>query len=157
MKRTGDIALLVERAEDDAKLRRTRPQQPDEQERRYVFNGDQRQPVAGYAVRPNRRAIRRRRSTFSIILILFAASGAIVLYISNIVAVNRLTHEVNNLQVQHARLVQANQVLKAEIGRKSALERVGTIATEQLGLQFEKDPPEWLEVDQERVRSITEQ
>jgi len=157
MKRTGDITLLVERAETDAKLRRTRPQQPEEQERRYVFNGDHRQPVAGYAVRPNRRAIRRRRSTFSIILILFAASSAIVLYISNIVAVNRLTHEVNSLQMEYTKLVQASDVLKAEIGRKSALERIGTIATGQLGLRFAKDPPEWFEVDQERVRSITEQ
>jgi cell division protein FtsL len=156
MKSANGIDLLVQRAEEDAKLRRAPADRRIEQERRYVFNGDPQRSVAGYAVRTNRRAVRRRRSTFSLILILFAAGAAIVLYISNILAVNRLAHEVNGLQTRYDKLVQANQVLKAEIDRKSALDRVGGIATEQLGLRFARTPPEALEVDEERVRELTE-
>ncbi len=158
MKRSADIDLLVERAEEDASRRRTRPAAvpAPEPERRYVYNGDPQRSTAGYAVRTNRRAIRRRRSTFGIILTLAAAAVAIVLYIGNIVAVNRLAHDVEALRTQWNSLVQNNQVLEAQISRQSALERVSTIATEQLGLRVPKDPPQFFDVDEERVADMTD-
>jgi cell division protein FtsB len=161
MKRTSDIDQMVERAEEDAGLRRKRPHPsqpppPQEPERRYVFNGDPQRSTAGYAIRTNRRAVRRRRSTFGIIVTLFAAGVAIVLYISNIIAVNRLAHEVESLRDRYNVIVQANQVLEAEIDKKSALERVSAIATGQLGLREAKDPPQYFDVDDDRVKSINE-
>ena len=160
MKRNSEIDLLVERAEEDAGLRRKRPQPlpppPPEPERRYVFNGDPQRSTAGYAVRTNRRAVHRRRSTFSIIVTLFAAGVAIVLYISNIIAVNRLAHDVEALRAAYNTIVQVNQVLQADIDKKSALERISAIATGQIGLREAKDPPQFFDVDEDRVKSITE-
>jgi cell division protein FtsL len=156
MKRSGDIDLMVERAEEDAGLRKKRPPPGREKERRYVFNGDPQRTTAGYAIRTNRRAVKRRRSTFSIILTLFAAGTAVVLYINNIMAVNRLAHEIDRLRTQYSAVTQANQVLQADIDKKSALERVSAIATEQLGLRNPSTPPQMFDVDEERVNSITE-
>jgi|WetSurMetagenome_2_1015567.scaffolds.fasta_scaffold09847_2 hypothetical protein len=160
MKRSGEVDQLVARAEEDAGLRRKRPrkrQEPEqEQERRYVFNGDPQRTTAGYAIRTNRRAVKRRRSTFSIILVLFAAGTAIVLYISNIVAVNRLAHEIEELRTRYSSVTQANEILEADIDKKSALERVSAIAIQQLGLQHPKEPPQMFDVDDDRVRSIIE-
>lgn len=156
MKRSGDIDLMVERAEEDAGLRKTRPQPGQEREHRYVFNGDPQRTTAGYAIRTNRRAVKRRRSTFSIVLSLFAAGTAIVLYINNIMAVNRLAHEIDRLRTQYNTVTQANQILQADIDKKSALERVSAIATEQLGLRNPSTPPQMFDVDEDRVSSITE-
>jgi hypothetical protein len=156
MKRNSDIDLMVERAVEDAGSRRKQPRPPQEPERRYVFNGDPQRTTAGYAVRTNRRAVRRRRSTFGIILSLFAAGVAIVLYINNIVAVNRLAHEVNDLQTRLNTLTQNNEILEADIHRKSARERVSTIATEQIGLRVPKDPPQFFDVDEDRVNGIAQ-
>jgi len=75
---------------------------------------------------------------------------AIVLYISNIIAVNRLAVEVNDLQQKYDAILNENEILRAEINRRSSLERIGRIATEQLGLQHPKEQPQWLEVDQRR-------
>jgi cell division protein FtsL len=78
---------------------------------------------------------------------LFLAAVAIVLYISNIITVNRLVVEVGELEQKHAAVVNSNEILRAEINRRSSLERIGRIATEQLGLQHPKQQPHVLEVD----------
>ncbi len=151
MRKNEDTDLLVERARDAAPVRPP----VAEKERRYVFNGDPQARIAGYAVRPNRRAIRRTRSTFNIIVVLFGIGVVIVLYVSNILAVNQLAHEVNTLQTRYAKLVNANQLLSAELDRKSTLDRIGKIAAEQLGLKYAKEQPAWLEVDEDELRRIT--
>lgn len=142
----GDVGELLSRARSEGAT-------PRELERRHIYNGDPQAHVAGYAVRANRKAVRRTRSTFNMILALFAGGVAIVLYISNILAVNTLVREVNQLQAQYEKIASANQMLRAEIDSKSGLERIGKVATD-LGLRYPKDQPVWFDVDEERLDEI---
>ena len=56
-----------------------------EHDRRYIYNGTPAGERPSYAVRSNKRGIRRKFSTFNIILLLFGFGGGSVLYISNII------------------------------------------------------------------------
>jgi cell division protein FtsL len=84
---------------------------------------------------------------------LFLAAVGIILYISNIIAVNRLVVEVNDLQQKYAAVMNENEILRAEVNRRASLERIGKIATEKLGLQHPKEQPQTLEVDESLVES----
>ncbi len=98
------------------------------------------------------RAPKRRSSTFNSMIFLFFAALAIILYISNIIAVNRLVVEVSELQQKYEAVKNGNEILLAEINRRSSLERIGKIAIEQLGLRHPKEQPQWLEVDQKLMK-----
>ena len=102
----------------------------------------------------NRKFAKRKISTFNIILLLFGAAAVIVLYISNIIAVDRLMMEINRLQQQHARILSEQEILKAEVNRLSSLERINRKAAEELGLVNPKEPPVWIDVDREKIREI---
>jgi cell division protein FtsL len=96
---------------------------------------------------------KRRSSTFNTMAALFLAAVAIVLYISNIIAVNRLAVEVNDLQQKYAAVMNGNEILRAEVNRRSSLERIGKIAVEQLGLQHPKQQPQELDVDEQLLKN----
>ena len=132
-------------------------ERPVEQDRRFIYNGDPQAVTPGYAIRPNRRAIRRRRSTFNIIATLFGLAVGIILYIGNILAVNRLAMEIHELEKAYGKINSANEALRADINRKSAWDRIGKIATGDLGLVYPKDPPQRLEVDEALIEEISEQ
>ena len=152
--RTRDMEMLLEQAADSQATEKMR------REKRYIYNGEKPGSAGstpGYAMRPNRRAIRRRVSTFNIILILFAAAVSAVLYISNFLAVNQLALDVNRMEVRYQEIENSNAALRAELNRKSALEHIGVIATERLGLQPPKEQPIWFEVDPEKLENVTAQ
>jgi hypothetical protein len=46
-------------------------------------------------------------------------------------------------------------VLKAEIARKSSLDRISLMAKEEVGLTNPKEPPIWFEVDQDKIDELT--
>jgi cell division protein FtsL len=125
-----------------------------ERERRYVFGGDPQSSVAGYAIRPNKRGLRRKRSTFNIIVALFGSAVAIVLYIGNIIAVNQLALDVDQLQAQYDKIVNANEALRAEINRKSGPERIGRIAAEELHLRSPSEQPAWFDIDTDKLEEL---
>jgi cell division protein FtsL len=113
------------------------------------------QTHAGAIVTPkNRRITQRKISTFSIILMLLGAAAAIVLYISNIIAVDRLHAEINSLQTQHQKIVSEQEILRAEVNRLASLERINRKAEEELGLVNPKDPPVWITADGEKIREV---
>ncbi len=87
---------------------------------------------------------------------LLGAAIAIVLYISNIIAVNQLMNEVNSLETQHRRILMEQEILKAQINKMASLERVQEIAEKDLGLKTPQEPPVWLNVDRARVKEIEE-
>jgi cell division protein FtsB len=122
-------------------------------EKRYIYNGDTRPFPPGYAVSQGRRAGRRKFSTFNIILTLFCAGIAIVLYVNNILTINKLAADVNRLQAKYNAVLNANAALRAEVSRKAAWERISRIATDQLGLVSPKEPPTALEVEGDAVSS----
>ena len=129
------------------------PQKPSSgfAERRYVYNGDTPSHEAEFAPRSNKRVKARKRSPFNIIAMLFTISLLIVFYVWNKIAVNRLVVEVSDLQNQQQKILNANEFLRAEINKKSGLERIAVIATRQLHLVYPKEQPIWFEADQERI------
>ncbi len=143
----GELGELLDRASVDAG-------QPRERERRYIFNGDSRQAVAGYSMPPNKRGIRRKVSTFNMILVLFGFGIAIVLYINNIIVVNQLAADIDRLQKTYAAMQSSNAALQAEVNKKSSMDRIGTIATQQLGLQPAREQPRWFDIDEQKLEEL---
>lgn len=126
---------------------------------RYIYNGnvvsEPQNVVLDSTRKTNKRAIRRKHSTFNIVSGLFFLAATSLLYTGNVIAVNQLMKEVNDLNVRYNAIMSNNEVLKAEIARKSSLDRIGTMAKEELGLTNPKEPPVWFEVDQDKVDELT--
>ena len=152
MARRGEDGIdeMLARAQEDAPSAGKRPGR----DKRYIYNGDTRTSVGGYAVRPNKRGVRKRISTFTIILSLFGFGIAIVLYVNNIITVNQLAYEVDQLQAKYNVLLNVNASLQAEVNRKSAWERIGATATQQLGLHYPTEQPQWFSIDREKLDQL---
>ncbi len=152
-KSADGVAPLLRRAERDA---RSAQAAVSSAERRYIYSGDPQDKIPGYAIRPRNTKAGgpRKRSTFNIVAALFLVAIVSVAYVSNILAVNQLTVEVNRLEQQYDKIENANKVLKAEINRRSAWERIGNVATQQLGLLYPKERPEQLEIDASRLEKF---
>ena len=116
-------------------------------ERRYVYNGGSVPPVSDNVQRGNRPVKRRKRSPFNIVIVLFAVSILIVFYVWNKITVNRLVIEVNEQQLQYQKILYTNELMRADINKKSNLERISKIATGQLGLTYPKEQPIWFRAD----------
>ncbi|MEX2115362.1 MAG: FtsL-like putative cell division protein [Bacteroidota bacterium] len=101
----------------------------------------------------NRKTVHRKVSPFSIMIMLIVAAVGIVLYISNIIAVNQLLNDVNALETEHRQILMEQEILRAQINRLASLERIQEKA-EELGLKSLREPPVWLNVDPERIRGI---
>ena len=112
--------------------------------------------IDGFVLRPTRSLPKKRQkvSTFNIIAALFILAAGVVLYVSNVIAVNRLSMEINALQLRYGQILNENEILKAEYNRKSALDRIGKIAVEELGLQHPKDTPLWLKIEDKKLENI---
>ena len=132
---------------------------PTVSEGRYIYNGNVlSQPHAAgrnIAEKANRKAVQRKHSTFNIVGGLFLLAAISLLYTGNVIAVNQLMKEVNDLTNKYNALVSNNEVLKAEIARKSSLDRISTMAKDELGLTNPKEPPVWFEVDQDKIEELT--
>ncbi len=159
--RDADADLLLKRAE------------ADKRERRYIYSGDSggsgnvrttgTTRYAGNArtaaptvppARSNRRVIRRRISTTNVMLVIFAVGVAIVLYVNNIITVNRLAHDVNELQQTYDRLRSSNAALQADVNRKSAMERIGDVASKDLGLRHPAEKPVEFPIDEDALEAL---
>jgi cell division protein FtsB len=106
----------------------------------------------GYAFRYGPGKPRRKKlSTFNVIVFLLGFAVALVLYISNIIAVNGLVKEINQLEREYERVRNANEILRAELNNRTGLERIGSIAGERLGLSIPAEPPRWISIDKNEV------
>jgi cell division protein FtsL len=130
---------------------------PELTERRYVYNGQAGAPHPENAVRGNRPVKRRKQSPFNIIAVVVTVSLLIVFYVWNKITVNQLVWEVNDLQTQHQKILAANEILRAEINKKSTLERIVKVATEQMSMIAPKEQPHLFEVDQELLDRVVEE
>ena len=134
------------------------PASPELSERRYIYNGEISPPAGGaseISPRGNRPVKKRKRSAFNIIAALVFVSLLIVFYVWNKITVNQLVIDVNDLENQYEKLTSMNEILRADINRKSSLERIATLAT-QIGLTYPKEQPVWFEInknDLERLQS----
>ncbi len=128
-------------------------------EPRYVYSGGESaaspETLETIGSRGNRPVKRRRRSPFTIISIIAIGSLLSVFYVWNKITVDRLAVEVNDLQTQYEKILGANEILKAEINKKSSLERIGKAAT-QAGLIYPKDQPVWFTVSEDKLTRAQE-
>lgn len=126
---------------------------------RYIYNGNvvsSRQTAGpGPINRVNRKAVRRKHSTFNIVSGLFLLAALCLLYTGNVIAVHQLMKDVNDLNNRYNAIISNNEVLKAEIARKSSLDRISSMAKDDLGLMNPKEPPVWFEIDQDKVEELT--
>lgn len=88
-------------------------------------------------------------------IILFAVSIVIVLYVWNKIAVNRLAVEVSDYQSQYAKLINSNETVRGEINKKTSLDRINKIATVQLGLIPPPEQPVWFTFDDGRLTRVS--
>lgn len=112
-------------------------------------------PVSGIPGK-KRRIIRQRVSPFTVVLLLLAAAIAIVLYIGNIIAVDQLLAEINALETQHRHILMEQEILRAQINKMASLERIQELAEKDVGLIIPKEPPVWLNIDENRVKKVEE-
>lgn len=157
--------ILAERAMlPDSSARHERTQVPPAAppQRRMIYNGTmpippQAELPPGTAAPPtNRKFTKRKVSPFNIILILMGSAAAIVLYISNVIAVNQLVNDIHKSDVRLQEIQNDQETLRARINQMSSLERIRKRAEDELGLKNPADVPGWIEVDQEKIRTIEE-
>ena len=123
-------------------------------ERRYVYNGEPNTTVGDDSIRWNRPVKRRKRSPFKMVSVLFLISALIVFYVWNKIEVNRLAVELNDLQGQYQKILYANESLKAEVNKKSSLERIGRLAADQLRMTYPNEQPVWFTLDERSVARL---
>ncbi len=123
-------------------------------ERRLIYVGDAPTQTEEFQSRGNRPVRRRRRSPFNIITALLAVSALTVFYVWNKITVNRLVVEVSDLQNRYEKILNANEFIRAEINKKSSLERIGKMAAGQLGLVSPSEQPRTFEVDPDRLEQF---
>jgi len=131
-------------------------------QRRHIYGGTM--PIPPQAELPpgttlppaNRRYIKRKVSPFNIILVLMGTAAAIVLYISNVIAVNQLVNDVHKSDVRLQEILSDQEALRARINQMSSLERIRKRAEDELGLKNPADVPGWIDVDQEKIRNTEE-
>jgi len=135
---------------------------PPEPTRRMIYSGTMPMPPepgapSGVSLPPkNRKIARRRVSPFNIIVALMVTAAAIVLYISNIIAVNQLVNDIHKQEVRLQDLLNEQEVLRAKTSQMSSLERIRKRAEEELGLRNPTQAPGELQVDPEKVREVQE-
>lgn len=156
----ADVAELLNRAETGSPKVKMKPapQVSAEPAARRIYSGDPQATTPGYAVRPvkTRPAARKRRSTFNVVTFLFCLAIAIVLYISNTLAVNQLVVDVNQLQARYNSMLNRNSLLRAELSRKTTRDRIVQIAEKELGLVSKGTMQESFEVEQEKLEQFKE-
>jgi cell division protein FtsL len=89
---------------------------------------------------------RKEITTFTIVMILVAASVLVVIYIGNVVAVDRLVSEIAVLERREAELKQQGENIRASINVLSSYMRIKRIATDSLHLQHSGQQPLTLNV-----------
>jgi cell division protein FtsL len=129
------------------------------EDNRYIFSHEiETDPQAehpGYAVRRKKR--KRSVSTFNVVVILVAVAMISLLYTWNVVSVIRLSRDVTELTARYNTIISSNEVIRAEINRKTSFDRISQLAIDDVGLMNPKDAPNWFEIDRDKINELKEQ
>jgi len=92
---------------------------------------------------------RRLLNRWSIFILLFVSAVATVLYVSNVIQVNRLLRERESLQHSLDSLHTVNQSVRTEVHRLQSSERITRIASQKLGMTPPTKAPRVLRTKEE--------
>lgn len=120
---------------------------PESRERRFVYSGEPGTSRSDYLTRGNRPLKRRKKSPFKIVSLIVVVSALIVFYVWNKITVNHLAAEVEDLGTRLKKVQSMNVVYRAEINRKSNLDKITRLASDRLQMVFASEQPIWFEVD----------
>ena len=104
----------------------------------------------------NKKHRKRKVSPFAVVMLLLGTAVFSVLYIGNILAVGHLIVQIHQLQTKHQQILNEQELLKAQINRLSGLERIQQLAHDQVGLQNNRQLPQWIEMNTERLHEVEE-
>ncbi|HLB01205.1 MAG TPA: hypothetical protein VJO14_07440 [Bacteroidota bacterium] len=119
----------------------------ENRQRRFVYNGEPATGQSEYLTRGNRPLKRRKKSPFKIVSLLVIVSGLIVFYVWNKISVNRLAAEIGDLGSRLKKVESMNEVYRADINKKSNLDKITRLAAERLDMVFASEQPVWFEVE----------
>ncbi|MGE5314710.1 MAG: hypothetical protein ACM3Q4_08465 [Acidobacteriota bacterium] len=112
----------------------------------------------GYAVKPERKPAAKKKAKMStIMMVVFVFVVGCLYYTSTVIAVLRMGREMNELTMRYNTIVSTNEVLRADINRKSNLERITQLAADKAELINPAEAPIWFEIDHERIDALTTQ
>lgn len=123
------------------------PEAAEPRSRRFVYGGEQGGGSGEYLTRGNRPLKRRRKSPFKMVTIIAAVSLVIVFYVWNKITVNRLSNEVDALDLRLRKIESINRNHRADIGRKSNLDTITKLAKDKLGMVEAPDQKIYFEVE----------
>jgi cell division protein FtsB len=106
--------------------------------------------VPGYAVRPARKPAARTTKMSTVMSVVLCLVVGCLFYTSNVIAVLRLGRDMNELTMRYNTVISTNEVLRADINRKSNLERITMLAREKAGMVNPREAPSWFEIDHVR-------
>ncbi len=122
-----------------------------------VYSGASSPAPSSSVARPKNRTVSQRKvSPFSVVIALLVTAVASVVYISNIITVGQLVVQIGELEARDQRLLNEQEMLRAQLNRMSSLERIRQMAESDLGMKNSAALPGWLTVSPERVREIEE-
>jgi hypothetical protein len=93
----------------------------------------------------------------TIMLVVFIAVVGCLFYTSTVIAVLRLGREMNELTMRYNTVISTNEVLRADINRKSNLERITMLARDKAGMVNPPEAPLWFEIDHARIEEVLSQ
>ncbi len=113
-------------------------------------------PVRTTEPKPRKRTAKRKLSVLNAVLGISAVSAVVVLYIYNAIRVGELSREIGELQAEALKLQHTNEVLRAEVNRKSTLERITLLATTGSAMINPRQQPQWFVMDEALERRARE-
>ncbi|HLP14651.1 MAG TPA: hypothetical protein VK470_00255 [Bacteroidota bacterium] len=111
----------------------------------------------GYAARPERKPAVKKTKTSTIMLVVFFFVVGCLFYTSTVIAVLRMGREMNELTMRYNTIISTNEVLRADINRKSNLDRITQLAVEKADMINPGEAPAWFEIDHARIEALSSQ
>jgi hypothetical protein len=111
----------------------------------------------GYAMRTERKPAAKKTHMPTVMLIVFIAVVGCLFYTSTVIAVIRLGREMNELTTRYNTVISTNEVLRADINKKSNLERITQMARDNSGMINPREAPSWFEIDHARINALMAQ
>lgn len=129
----------------------------NQNDKRYIYSGhaDKVNYEDLNETNTNRPIHKRKHSTFNIVSWMFGFAVVALLYIGNVIAVERLVKEVEELKIDLQKNANINQLLEAEINRKTSVEQISLKAENLLSMKNPSTSPKWFSIDNnllERMR-----